>query len=296
MSEPHEDHREKNILLAKNLNQVKMDLRCKKKDLLELRSKLRMEKQRNTKMESDQVSIFQRIDFLKQQLDDTFLKNTAGYINLSKQLDRMHHDVQSLNSTIESDATFSGESNATFSLNSNPAQSSFLAKIKALSESTLPNSNPGDIAFTARSSNATLNSSTVSSHRESLTFDAFSMGLSSTHVQQTKDDDEDESVMNCTFLEDSSENTNNNETAAPLTERNENRLNVTLRRTKNQSRFEKTSRIAKKILQNPVSNETENQPMATASGKNPATDVLRLRRGCRPLKKIDYNESIRRKK
>lgn len=82
MSSPNEDHREKNILLAKNLNQVKMDLRSKKKDVSELRSQLRMEKQRNSKLESDQVSVLQRIDFLKQQLDDTFYRNTIGYINL----------------------------------------------------------------------------------------------------------------------------------------------------------------------------------------------------------------------
>lgn len=297
MSSPHKDHREKNILLAKNLNQVKMDLRCKKKDLLELRSKLRMEKQRNTKLESDQVSILQRIDFLKQQLDETFFKNTVGYINLSKQLDRMHHDsVQSLNSTIESNATFQGESDATFSLNSNEAQSTFLAKIKAISESMVSNTNSGDIEFTAGSSNATLNSSTLSSHRESLSFSTFSMGLTSTYVQQTKDDDEHESVMNCTFLQDSNEDTSTNEAATPLSEINGNRLNVTLRRTRKQSRSEKPSKMAKKMVQNHVSSEAENQPMATGPGKNPASDVLRLRRGCRPVKKIDYNETIRRKK
>lgn len=304
MSSPQEDHREKNIMLAKNLNQVKMDLRSKKKDLLELRSKLRMEKQRNTKLESDQVSILQRIDFLKQQLDDTFLKNTVGYIHLSKQLDQMHQDsVQSLNTSMESNATIPGESNATFSLNSTAAPPTFLAKIKAIGESMATNSNGGASECAAGPSNATLNSSIVSNGRESLSFSTFSLGLTSTYVQQrTKADDDGESVMNCTFLEDSSENRNettssNSETATPLSEINENRLNVTVRRTRNKSRYEKSSRLAKKIVQNQMSNGTENRPMATDLGKTAASDVLhRLRSGCRPLKKIDYNESIRRKK
>lgn len=286
MSSPNEDHREKNILLAKNLNQVKMDLRCKKKDLLELRSQLRMQKQRNSKLESDQVSILHRIDFLKQQLDDTFYKNTVGYIHLSKQLDQMHHDsVQFLNNTSESNATLPGESNATFSANNNVTQSTFLDKIKAIAS----NSNSSDIEHTSVGS---LDSSRLSIGLQSLSFNSFSLGLSSTFVKGAKDDD-DESEMNCTFLEDSTENGSTNKMANPLSELNENHLNVTLRRTKTApKRYGK----ARKIAQNQQSSETENRAVATGMGEKSASDVLQLRRGSRPVKKIDYNETIRRKK
>lgn len=288
MSSPNDDHREKNILLAKNLNKVKMDLRSKKKDLLDLRSQLRMEKQRNSKLELDQVSILERIDFLKHQLDDTFYKNTVGYIHLSKQLDQMHHDsAQSINET----SRLSGEFNATFSMNNNAVQSTFMDKIKAISQSMVSNQTSGD----TEPNISTSNGSKLSSGRQSLSFNTFSLGLSSTFAKGAEDADVD-SEMNCTFLDDSSENSSTNEVATPLTESNQNRLNVTLRRTKNKSRYEKASKMTMKMVQDQLLGETENQSMATDLGKNPASDVYRLRRGCRPVKKIDYNETFRRKK
>lgn len=295
-SSPDEDHREKNILLAKNLNQVKMDLRNKKKDLLDLRTQLRVEQQRNSKLESDQMSILQRIDFLKQKLDDTFFKNTVGYINLSKQLEQMHHDsVQSLNDT----GSFSGDLNATFSMINNTMQTTFLDKIKAISESIASNQTTADVEL---STIGTFNGPRLSSSRQSLNFNAFTMGLSSTIVGQSNgnhddDADADESVMNVTFLEDSTEDNGTNEVATPLAESNQNRSNITLRRTRNKkSRHEKASKVTKKMVRNQLLSETENQPMATDSGNNTDSDVMLLR--CRPVKKIDYNEMslIRRKK
>lgn len=290
MSSPDEDHREKNILLAKNLNQVKMNLRSKMKDLLDLRSQLRMEKQRNSKLELDQMSILQRIDFLKHQLDDTFYKNTVGYMHLSKQLDQMHQEsVQCQNETSLS----SGELNATFTTNNNSVQSTFLDKVKAISESMVSNQTFGDIELNI--SQPRLSSgSRLSSDRQSLSFNTFSMGLSSAFASEAEDVVGD-SVMNCSFLEDSSENSSTNEVATPLTESNQNRLNVTLRRTRIKSRHEKASKMTKKMVQNQLLNEMENQPMATNLGKNSASNELRLRRGGRPVKKIDYNESMRRK-
>lgn len=282
MSAPNEDHRQKNILLAKNLNKVKMDLRDKKKDLCELRSQLRTEKQRNSKLESDQATILNRIDFLKEQLDETFYKNTVGYVHLSKQLDQMHHDsAQSFNTTMETN----GDLNATFSASNQVTQSTFLDKIKAINESMVSNSNSGDIEVTTGPS--TLNCSSLSAGRQSLSFGTFSMGLSSTLVNETKEDDNEE--MNCTFLDDS-------ENTAPLSEVTENRLNITLRRSKKQPRYENASKMAKKIVRNQLVSDTENQPMATDLVNTSASDVRMLRSGSRPVKKIDYNESIRRKK
>lgn len=297
-SSPDEDHREKNILLAKNLNQVKMDLRTKKQDLLDVRTQLRMEKQRNSRLESDQMSILQRIDFLKQKLDDTFYNNTVGYINLSKQLDQMHQDsVQCFNDS----SLVSGDLNATYSANNNAAQTTFLDKIKSLSGSCVA-SNRTSVGSVLNASILNMNTPRLSSGRQSLSFSTFSMGLSSTFASGTNDEHDDdvaESVMNVTFLGDSSEENGTNEVATPLTESNRTRSNVTLRRTKHKSRHEKASKVTKKMVRNQLLSETENQPMATDSGKNVANaDVLLLRRGSRPVKKIDYKETslIRRKK
>lgn len=298
-SSPDEDHREKNILLAKNLNQVKMDLRTKKQDLLDVRTKLRLEKQRNSRLESDQMSILQRIDFLKQKLDDTFYNNTVGYINLSKQLDQMHHDsVQCFNDT----SLVSGDLNATFSTNNNAAQTTFLDKIKAISE-TIVASNRASVGNEVTASIVNMDTPRLSSGRQSLCFSAFTMGLSSTLATDTNDDHDDydaaESVMNVTFLGDSSEENGTNEVATPLTESNQNRPNITMRRTKHKSRHEKASKVTKKMVRNQLLSGMENQPMATDLGKNVANaDVLMLRRGNRPVKKIDYKETslIRRKK
>lgn len=289
-SSPDKDHREKNILLAKNLNQVKMDLRTKKQDLLDVRTQLRMEKQRNSRLESDQMSILQRIDFLKQKLDDTFYNNTVGYINLSKQLDQMHHDsVQSFNDTSLS----TGALDVTYSANNNAVQTTFLDKIKAISDTI--------IASNRTSIGDVLNTPRLSSSRQSLSFSTFSMGLSSTFAKGTNDDhvvDASESVMNVTFLEDSSEDNGTNEVATPLTESNQNRSHITLRRTKHKSRHEKASKVTKKMVRNQLLSETENQPMATDLGKKANSDVMLLRRGSRPVKKVDYNETslIRRMK
>lgn len=299
MASPDEDHREKNILLAKNLNQVKMDLRCKKKDLLDLRTQLRAEKQRNSKLESGQMTILQRIDFLKQKLDDTFYKNTVGYINLSKQLDQMHHDsVQSFNDTSSS----AGDLNATFSLNNNTVQTTFLDKIKAISEAIAQSDQTSDDTSAELNTRDTLNGPRLSSNcRQSLSFNTFSMGLTSTLADGSNENDDadaSESVMNVTFLDDSSEDNGTNEVPTPLTESNRNRSNITLRRNRKKSRHEKASKMTKKMVRNHLLGDAENQPMATDSGKNANSDVMLLRRGCRPVKKIDYNETslIRRRK
>lgn len=271
-----EDHREKNILLAKNLNLVKMDLRSKKKDLLTLKSQLRMEKQRNSKLESEQMSIKNRIDFLKQQLDETFLKNTFGYIQLSTQLEKMHQDsVQSAN-----DSQVMGESDVSNTMAAFDAQqSTFLAKIKMMSESLAANTSIEDFEPRSRSFNDSNSQST--SRRHSLSFNSFQMGLNSTFVKDTSDDSE----LNRTFLAEEPENITFEE-VLPMNGIE----NVTVRNNKRQSK------IKGRMSLNQLSSQKENQPMATRSSYSPASKTFILRRGCRS-KKVDYNEtSLQRKK
>lgn len=271
-----EDHREKNILLAKNLNLVKMDLRSKKKDLQTLKSELRMEKQRNSKLESEQMTIKNRIDFLKQQLDETFLKNTFGYIQLSQQLELMHQEsVQSVN-----DSGITGESDVLNSMAAFDAQQlTFLAKIKMMSESLAANTSIGVFEPRSRSFNDSNSQST--SRRHSLSFDSFQLGLNSTFVKDSQDD----SDLNRTFLAEEPVNTTFEE-VLPM----DGSRNVTVRNNKKHSKIK--SRMS--LIQLP--SQKENQPMATRSNYSPASKTFILRRGCRS-KKVDYNEtSLQRKK
>lgn len=195
----------------------------------------------------------------------------------------MHHEsVQSFNET----SRLSAELNVTFSTNNNDtAQSTFLDKIKGIGESMVSNSTSGDNELNI----STLDSSVRSSSRQSLSFNTFSLGLNSTFANEPKEDDV-ESEMNCTFLEDSSEECSSTEMATPLTESKANRLNITMRRTKKQLQYDKSSKLNKKMVRNQLLGELENQAMATGLDKNQATDVLLLRRSKR------LNESIRRKK
>lgn len=269
------DHREKNILLAKNLNQVKMDLRSKKKDLMALQSLLRHEKQRNSKLETEQVTIINRIDHLKKQLDDTFIKNTFGYIQLSQQLDEMHQE----NAQNDGQTSLVGVTNA-----ATTPQSTFLAKIKRMSESFMPS----DVSIgVAGPNNSTLNGSNSTTRRHSLSFNTFRMGLNSTFVKDTSG----ETDLNCTFLAEEPEN-QTHESPMPLSGIE----NVTVRKDKSTSRIDQ-SRVKSQVVRNLYSRQKENQPMATGSHDSPASKTFVLRRGCRSIKKVDYNEnSFRRKK
>lgn len=262
-----EDHREKNILLAKNLNIVKMDLRSKKKDLITLQSQLRMEKQRNSKLESEQMSIKNRIDYLKRQLDETFLKNTFGYIQLSQQLEQMHED------NIESgyESSIIGESNAISTANNFGArESTFLSKIKRLSESFASNSS--DIQdISNRSFNDSSSQST--NRRHSLSFNSFQIGLNSTFVKDANENSE----LNRTFVADGQPNISENENPTE---------NVTMRVKKTRNKINRSQSSSRK----------ENQPLDTRSTSSPGSKTFVLRRGCRSIKKIDYNESFYRRK
>lgn len=266
-----EDHREKNILLAKNLNQVKMDLRCRKRDIVSLQTQLHREQQRNTKMESDQVAIVNRIHMLKQQLDDTFMKNTFGYINLSKQLDQMHNDsIQSIgNTSMISPSTVT-----------NTPHSLFLEKIKQFSESLV--SLDGD---NVDESLRLLNDSQVTHRRHSLSFNSFEIDLNSTFV---KDAESDDSQVNDTVSTNQSENM---EVTLPLQNiegrtllcNEARKTNITMRRAKaERMATSETPKTGIKSSKHRSRRHKENR----SSNISPFKKMI-LRRA----KKIDYNET-----
>lgn len=272
MSSNGGDHREQNILLAKNLNQVKVNLRNKKKDLLALQSKLRFEQQRNSRLETEQVTILNRIDNLKKQLDETFLKNTYGYINLSKQLDQMHHESFQ---TVD-ELSVLGVTNASV-VNTCRSESTFLKNIKRLSESMASDELFG---YATTSNNTTFDSTRPPVDLHSLSFNTFASGLNSTFVQDSNDD----SVLDQTFLAQAEQH----KEQTPLSEIM-NFSNVTVRKMKT----EKLMKTEESKIRAKLSHKKENQSMATESDMK----TFALRRGSRMVRKIDYNEtSMRRKK
>lgn len=273
----NEDHREKNILLAKNLNEVKMDLRTKKRNLASMEMLLRMEKQRNTKLEHEQSFIKNRIDNLKKQLDDTFYKSTFGYISLSKQLDEMHEE-----SMEASGSTGSIDGNSAVGVHS--TQSLFLAKIKRLSESMISDNSVAVIEPSTSSLNESIQTKS-NTGRDSLSFNAFRMGLNSTFVKVN----ETESDLDCTFLTETSgnqsidENQNqNHEDIRPMQEVN---TNVTIRKDRKVPSKDETQKVKNHIIiKRRVKKENHSNPLWKSM-------VLRS------AKKVDYNEtSFRRNK
>lgn len=271
-----EDHREKNILLAKNLNEVKMDLRCKKQDIVLLQTQLRREQQRNSQLESDQVALVNRIDTLKKQLDDTFINNAVSYLNLSKQLDQMHQDsIQSIgdNSLLSPSAT------------SNSTRALFLEKIKMFSESLTSHDEEVNMS--------TLNDSQHTNNRNSLSFNSIEIGLNSTFVKDA-DDEPDDSKFNTTFTTEELENSIEVILTPPPLQKQEMRsllcsearnYNITKRRAK---AIEETPKVKTKAIHRRSRGHKENR-----SDNSSLLKKMVLRQA----KRIDYNEtSFRRTK
>lgn len=282
-----EDHREKNILLAKNLNEVKMDLRAKKKDLITLQSQLRVEKQRNSRLATEQVSILDQIDCLKKQLEETFVKSTFGYMHLSKQLDQMHDlSIQTACETSVLRSPNAGNSTIKSS------ESSLMAKLKTFTESMASNKSDASTVDFEASFNHSINQSEPTAKRHSLSFNSFKMGLNSTFVKDAEI--ESESALNRTFFSNDSEiavhdeNKENNAVQAA-----ENQSYVTVRKSKKKARPDQ-SQMKSRINDNQSPTQHENQLTATDLLNTPN---VALRRGCRSVKRIDYNErSFRRHK
>lgn len=230
--ENSEDHREKNILLAKSLNMVKMELRNKKSALASTLLELSNERQRNSKLESDQLMIINRINSVKKQVDDTFIKNTVGYMNLSKELVQLHQDsIQ--NSLLSLDTVEN--------LTASSTQSVFLTEVKRLSETIGSNS-----SFTEVKPSDFINDSTI---QDSLSFKTFQIGLNSTFVKT----DESDSELNSTFTTDSTQNQQVDETMenqnhsqktdAPLEEITS---NITIRKNRTKQQI-KTPKFTNKV-------------------------------------------------
>lgn len=277
-----EDHRQKNILLAKNLNDVKMNLQAKRKDIASLQTQLREERQQNEKMKMEQVSILNRIDTLKKQLDDTFIKNTIGYFHLLKKLDQMHQDsIQSIG-----DISMLSTSTAT----ANSSQLMFLEKFKSFSESFGESFSTFD-----GGSNSTLNESS---------FDSFEIGLNSTFVTNHEEnvDETDDVVedleLNRTFLTEKQEPTpvnNSHEGSKSSPETNGRPLlcekarntNITVRRAKETPKVE-TLKMETPKLENRITKRRSHK-----NRKENRSDVgpLLKKMVLRSIKKIDYNES-----
>lgn len=87
--ENNEDHRLKNIVLAKHLNEKKIELRERKKNIHSLETQVRSQKLKNSKLEYSQLTVLDGINRFKRQLDETFIQNTIGYISLSEQIEQL---------------------------------------------------------------------------------------------------------------------------------------------------------------------------------------------------------------
>lgn len=259
MSE-NDDHREKNILLAKNLNAVKMDLRLKKKDLADLSMELRNEKTRNYRLETEQVTILNSIDSIKKQLDETFLKHTVGYIQLSQQINQMHQK------TIENSILDVSSKHANCIVQT--GQSMLLDEIKKLGESLVSNNSNFEV------NRSSMNDSTIMKKRLSLSFNSFRMGLNSTIAT----DNEDDSELNRTFLTENDENISQ-EKKQPLRELHS---NITVRNRK-RGRKSNVSFFKKAITYSRIRKESHS--MGDSIDLSTTSMVLR-----QSTRKIDYKE------
>lgn len=127
--EDSEDHRQQNITLAKNLNQTKVELREKKKDIVLYKSQLRFQEDVNYKLQKDHLEVLENVNQLKNQLDETFVRNTIGYMNLSKQMEQLQTKVFQNARKSGSYRPIDGF-NSTLNSTFNDSRSSFHSKVK----------------------------------------------------------------------------------------------------------------------------------------------------------------------
>lgn len=81
--ENNHDHRENNKILAKSLNEARVNLREKNHNIAALKVGLREEQLKRADINCGNARLFDQIDDFKRQLDETFIRNTIGYMNLS---------------------------------------------------------------------------------------------------------------------------------------------------------------------------------------------------------------------
>lgn len=103
------DHRENNIILAKSLNGVRMDLREKNRTIATLRDDLREEQLKLADMNYSNAILLEQIGTFKRQLDETFIHNTMGYMNLSIKIEKVQKTV--MNNLTKSDPAIMEQAN-----------------------------------------------------------------------------------------------------------------------------------------------------------------------------------------
>lgn len=88
-----QNHRENNIILAKNLNQAKVDLREKKRNIESLKAVLYADREKLIEKNYNELQMLEKIEMFKKQLDQTFINNTMGYMRLSMQIDEIREQA-----------------------------------------------------------------------------------------------------------------------------------------------------------------------------------------------------------
>lgn len=84
----NEDHRQKNIQLAKKLNEVKENLRKYREENITLKKKYQSSKIQVTKLQNEKEILNSFFQY-KHQLDKKFVQHSTGYIQLSQQIDQV---------------------------------------------------------------------------------------------------------------------------------------------------------------------------------------------------------------
>lgn len=85
----NEDHRKKNIQLAKKVNEVKEKLQKCREENIALKNKYESSKIKVTKLQNDKEAIFNSVSHIKQQFNDTFVQHSTGHFDLAQKIDHV---------------------------------------------------------------------------------------------------------------------------------------------------------------------------------------------------------------
>lgn len=250
----NEDHRQKNIELAKNLNAVKIDLRNQKQDFKALEAVCSVQKNEQLKLKQQTNEISNQIAQFKRQLDNTFMQNTIGYIQLSQEIDRIliksgrkSNDIPSaLNSSIKQTNT------------------SFHLQIKMIPNSPHLNFSGSNLKL----STSQIMLKTPSPRKRSLneTFDAFSPGIPSP-IEFSED-----SILDTTFVQFKKSPNPNRSSKIPLM----------------QPKSKKKSKVITSTV-NRMRSRFKSTPIACTNDIK--SDRITISKRGRIIKKLDYNEN-----
>lgn len=85
----NEDHRKKNIQLAKHLNEVKENLRKCRRENIALKKKYENSQIQATESQNEKNAIFHSVLQFKHRLDESFVQNSTVYFHLSQEIDQI---------------------------------------------------------------------------------------------------------------------------------------------------------------------------------------------------------------